>query len=121
MNITKTETNSLNATNKMDIAKEDYEDRVKKILTDYKKTANIPGFRKGHVPMGLIQKQYGKAVLLDEVNKLIQESLNSYITQEKLRSEEHTSELQSRPHLVCRLLLEKKKKKYIIKIVYSYQ
>src|SRR5690554_1971381 len=84
MNITKTETNSLNATLKLDIAKEDYEDRVKKILTDYKKTANIPGFRKGQVPMGMIQKQYGKAVLLDEINKLIQENLDKYLTEEKL-------------------------------------
>jgi len=84
MNITKTEINSLNATLKLDIAKEDYADRVKKILTDYRKTANIPGFRKGQVPMGMIQKQYGKAVLLDEINKLIQENLHKYLTEEKL-------------------------------------
>jgi trigger factor len=84
MNITKTEINSLNALLKLDIAKEDYEDRVKKILTDYRKTANIPGFRKGQVPMGMIQKQYGKAVLLDEINKLIQENLHKYLTEEKL-------------------------------------
>lgn len=84
MNITKTEINSLNATLKLDIAKEDYADRVKKILTDYRKTANIPGFRKGQVPMGMIQKQYGKAVLLDEINKLIQENLHKFLTEEKL-------------------------------------
>lgn len=84
MNITKKEIDSLNAVLTLDIAKEDYEARVKKILTDYKKTANIPGFRKGHVPMGMIQKQYGKAVLLDEVNKLIQENLHKYLTEEKL-------------------------------------
>lgn len=84
MNITKTEINSLNALLKLDIAKEDYEDRVKKILTDYRKTANIPGFRKGQVPMGMIQKQYGKAVLLDEINKLIQENLHKFLTEEKL-------------------------------------
>ncbi|MGB5652872.1 MAG: trigger factor, partial [Robiginitalea sp.] len=45
---------------------------------------NIPGFRKGQVPMGLIKKQYGKAVLVDEVNKLLQDNLNNYLTEEKL-------------------------------------
>ena len=84
MNITKKEVDSLNAVLTLDIAKEDYEGRVNKILTDYKKTANIPGFRKGHVPMGMIKKQYGRAVLLDEVNKLIQENLHKYLTEEKL-------------------------------------
>src|SRR5699024_10016622 len=49
-----------------------------------RKTANIPGFRKGRVPMGLVKKQYGQAVLVDEVNKLLQEKLNKYITEEKL-------------------------------------
>src|SRR5690606_31555056 len=58
--------------------------RVEKVLTNYRKTANIPGFRKGQVPMGMIKKQYGKGVLLEEINKIIQESLNKYITDEKL-------------------------------------
>ena len=76
MNITKQDIDSLNAILKVDISKDDYAPRVEKILTDYRKNANIPGFRKGHVPMGMIKMQYGKAVLLDEVNKLIQESLH---------------------------------------------
>lgn len=84
MNITKQDIDSLNAILKVDISKDDYAPRVEKILTDYRKNANIPGFRKGHVPMGMIKKQYGKAVLLDEVNKLIQESLHKYLTEEKL-------------------------------------
>src|SRR5690606_30596047 len=45
---------------------------------------NIPGFRKGHVPMHMVKKQYGKAVLVDEVNKLLQDALNKYLTEEKL-------------------------------------
>ena len=84
MNITRENVDALNAVVKVDIAKEDYGDKVEKILTDYRKTANIPGFRKGHVPMGMVKKQYGKAVLVDEVNKLLQDALNKYLTEEKL-------------------------------------
>ena len=84
MNITRENVDALNAVVKVDIAKEDYSDKVEKILVDYRKTANIPGFRKGHVPMGMVKKQYGKAVLVDEVNKLLQDALNKYLTEEKL-------------------------------------
>lgn len=84
MNITKEQIDALNAVVKVAITKEDYQDKVQAILEDYRKQANIPGFRKGHVPMGLIKKQYGKAVLVDEVNKLIQDNLNKYLTEEKL-------------------------------------
>src|SRR5690606_19473876 len=84
MNITRENVDALNAVVKVDIAKEDYSSKVEKILTDYRKTANIPGFRKGHVPMGMVKKQYGKAVLVDEVNKLLQDALNKYLIEEKL-------------------------------------
>lgn len=84
MNITKEQIDDLNAVVKVAITKDDYQDKVDTILKDYKKQANIPGFRKGQVPMGLIKKQYGKAVLVDEVNKLIQDNLNKYLTEEKL-------------------------------------
>ena len=84
MNITKEQIDNLNAVVKVAITKEDYQDKVDTILKDYKKQANIPGFRKGQVPMGLIKKQYGKAVLVDEVNKLLQDNLNKYLTEEKL-------------------------------------
>lgn len=84
MNITKEQIDNLNAVVKVAITKEDYQDKVNSILNDYRKQANIPGFRKGHVPMGLIKKQYGKAVLVDEVNKLLQDNLNKYLTEEKL-------------------------------------
>lgn len=84
MNITRENIDALNAVVKVDIAKEDYNDKVEKILSDYRKSANIPGFRKGHVPMTLVKKQYGKAVLVDEVNKLLQDALNKYLTEEKL-------------------------------------
>ncbi|TXE15435.1 trigger factor [Psychroserpens burtonensis] len=84
MNVTRENIDALNAVVKVDIAKEDYSDQVEKILTDYRKTANIPGFRKGHVPMTMVKKQYGKAVLVDEVNKLLQDALGNYLTEEKL-------------------------------------
>ncbi|MDT0689333.1 trigger factor [Salegentibacter sp. F188] len=84
MNITRENIDELNAIVKVDIAKEDYSGKVDKILKDYRKNANIPGFRKGHVPMGMVKKQYGKAVLVDEVNKLLQEGLNNYLKEEKL-------------------------------------
>lgn len=84
MNITRENSDALNAVVKVNITKEDYNDKVEKILQDYRKTANIPGFRKGHVPMGLVKKQYGKAVLVDEVNKMLQEALGKYLVEEKL-------------------------------------
>jgi len=84
MNITKKDIDKLNAVVTVDIKKEDYSEKVSTVLNNYRKTANIPGFRKGHVPMGMVQKQYGKAVLVEEVNKLLQDSLNTFLTEEKL-------------------------------------
>ncbi|MEQ3689982.1 MAG: trigger factor [Flavobacterium sp.] len=84
MNITRENVDALNAVVTVAISKEDYSGKVEKILADYRKNANIPGFRKGEVPAGMIKKQYGKAVLLDEVNKILQSSLNDYLVKEKL-------------------------------------
>ncbi len=84
MDIKLQNTDDLNAVITIDINKDDYQPKVDKILKDYRKTANIPGFRKGHVPLGLIKKQFGKSVMVDEVNKLLQETLNNYINEEKL-------------------------------------
>lgn len=84
MDITREQIDNLNAIVKVAITKNDYSDKVAEILNDYRKKANIPGFRKGHVPMGFVKKQYGKAVLVDEVNKLLQDALNKYLTEEKL-------------------------------------
>jgi trigger factor len=84
MNITREQIDALNAVVTVSVTKEDYKQKVDKVLQDYRKNASIPGFRKGAVPMSLIMKQYGKAVLLDEVNKLLQSSLNDYLAEEKL-------------------------------------
>jgi trigger factor len=84
MKITRKNTDALNAVLTIEVAKEDYAPQVEKALRQYAKTANIPGFRKGAVPFGMIQKQYGKGVMLEEVNKVIQENLNKYLQTEKI-------------------------------------
>ncbi|NNF32316.1 MAG: trigger factor [Flavobacteriaceae bacterium] len=84
MNITKKEIDSLNAVVTVEISKDDYSEKVDTILNDYRKNANIPGFRKGHVPMGMVKKQYGKAVLVDEVNKILQSELHKFLSEENL-------------------------------------
>lgn len=84
MDIKRDQVDALNAVVTVAITKADYQEKVDKVLQDYRKNASIPGFRKGAVPMSLIQKQYGKAVLLDEVNKILQSSLNDYLAGEKL-------------------------------------
>ncbi len=84
MNITKKEIDNLNAVVTVEISKEDYAPKVEQILKNYRKNANIPGFRKGHVPMGMVKKQYGTAVLVEEVNKLLQDNLHKFLTEEKL-------------------------------------
>ena len=84
MNITKESIDALNAVVKIEISEADYQDKVTEILKDYSKKANIPGFRKGKVPFGMVKKQYGKSIMIDEVNKLIQDSLNKFLTEEKL-------------------------------------
>src|ERR1043166_5407184 len=66
------------------INKEDYLPSFEKTLKDYSKKANIPGFRKGMVPAGLIKKMYGNSVFADEVLKSVEKELTDYMTKEKL-------------------------------------
>jgi trigger factor len=84
MNISKTNIDDLNAVVKLTIEKQDYEATVNETLKDYRKKANMPGFRKGMVPAGLIKKMYGKAVLAEEINKILSRELTKYIFDEKL-------------------------------------
>jgi len=79
MKITSNYIDKLNGKIIIEIAKKDYAEQVNSVLQKYSQTANVPGFRKGHVPMGLIKKQYGRAVIMDEVNKLIDKQLRDYI------------------------------------------
>src|SRR5690606_16201049 len=84
MNITRKNIDDLNAVVTVKVAKDDYAGSVEKVMANYRKTATIPGFRKGAVPMSLIKKQYGKAILLEEVNKVLQQNLNKYLQDEKI-------------------------------------
>ena len=84
MNITQENTNKLNAILNVNVEQADYTERVEKVLKDYRKQAKVDGFRPGMVPMGLIKKMYHTSVLVDEVNKLVSESLFSYLQENKV-------------------------------------
>ena len=84
MNITRENINELNAVLKVNIQKPDYEDKVETVLKDYRKKANIKGFRPGMVPIGLVRKMYSKAVQIDEINKIVTENIQKYLVDEKL-------------------------------------
>jgi trigger factor len=84
MNITKENVDDLNAVLKIEVKKADYDGNVEKVLRDYRKKANIKGFRPGMVPIGLIKKMYGKAVQIDEINKTVTENIQKYLTDEKI-------------------------------------
>jgi len=84
MNITRESIDDLNAVLKIQVEKADYDGNVEKVLRDYRKKANIKGFRPGMVPIGLIKKMYGKAVQIDEINKVVTENIQKYLTDEKI-------------------------------------
>jgi trigger factor len=84
MNIVKENIDNLNALLKVQIAKDDYDSKVTDVLKDYRRKASIPGFRPGKVPASLINRMYRKPVLVEEINKLVSESINKYIADEKL-------------------------------------
>lgn len=84
MNISRENIDDQNAVLTVNLTKEEVAPDVEKILKDYRKKAQIPGFRPGMVPMGMIKKMYGNAVLIDELNKKVSESLQNYFEEEKL-------------------------------------
>lgn len=84
MNITQEPIDALRAQVTVKLEKQDYEGRCEKILQHQRKQIVMPGFRKGKVPMDIVKKQYGKTVLADELNKLLSESLQKHITENKL-------------------------------------
>jgi len=79
MNVVEEKIDDLNAVLRVQVSPEDYAEKVSKTLNTYRKQANIPGFRPGKIPMGVIQKKYGKSVLAEELNKVVNESLNNFI------------------------------------------
>ncbi len=84
MNITKEENGTLTALVHINLKEEDYIEKVNQQLKKYRKDARMPGFRPGMVPMGMIKKMYGKAVLADEVNKAVSDALNNYLYENKI-------------------------------------
>jgi len=79
MNIVKKDLDQNNAILTLSIEKADYSEKVDKKLRETRKKANVPGFRPGMVPAGLIKKMYGKAMLAEEINKLVSDNLYNYI------------------------------------------
>ena len=86
MNIVRKDLDQNNAVVTLRIEKVDYAEKVDKTLRDYRKKANIPGFRPGMVPAGLVKKLYGKAILAEEINKLVSENLYNYIHENNINS-----------------------------------
>lgn len=84
MNIVRKDVDAINTTIGIQISKVDYEEKAEKQLKEYRKKANIPGFRPGMVPIGLIKKMYGKAIMAEEINKIISDSLMNYIKENNL-------------------------------------
>jgi len=84
MNITQEKTGNLNAVVKIKIAPADYTAKVDKAIKDQAKKAQLPGFRKGMVPAAHIKKMYGKSILVEEVNNLLNDTLSNYIAEQKL-------------------------------------
>lgn len=84
MNISLQNVNNVSAVLTVQIEKADYQVQVDKSLKTLRQRVNMPGFRKGMVPMGLIKKQYGVSVLIEEVDKLMQEKVGEYIRENKV-------------------------------------
>jgi len=84
MNVVQEKVDKLNAILKVQIQADDYQSKVKSTLEDYRKKAKVPGFRPGHVPLGMIKKQYGKNVLAEELNKISNDGLYKYIQDESI-------------------------------------
>ena len=86
MNIVRKDHDSVSATLTISIEKADYSEKVEKTLRDYRKKANIPGFRPGMVPMGLLKKMYGKSILGEEINKMLSDELYNYIRENNINT-----------------------------------
>ena len=85
MNITKTDLDPTRTVLKIQIGKEDYEPKIQKALKEYQHKINLKGFRQGMVPTGIIKKMYGKSILVEEINKIVIDSLFKFISENKLK------------------------------------
>ena len=89
MKVTKEATGDLTAVLRIDISSEDYANKVEEQLKNYRKKANVPGFRPGQVPMGMIKKLYEKSLRAEEIQKLLTDSMYDFIESEKIRTLGH--------------------------------
>ena len=85
MNIQFENPDKVNGLLTLTIEKSDYAEKVEKTLKDYRKRAQVPGFRPGQAPMGMIQRQYGMSVKVDEINRLLNEKIYEYIHENKIQ------------------------------------
>ena len=85
MNISQEKIDNLNTVVTINIKPEDYQPRVEKAIKDHAKKAKIPGFRPGMVPPSHIKKMYGKSILVDEVNNMLSDTLNSYLEEQQMQ------------------------------------
>lgn len=85
MNIVREHTDELNAVLKVQVSPEDYKSAVENALKRHSRQMNMPGFRKGMVPVNLVRKMYGKSVLADELNRIVSESVDKYINEQNLQ------------------------------------
>lgn len=85
MNVTATNHDEVSALLTVTLDKSDYKDKVEKQLINYAKNAQVPGFRKGKVPLSMVRKQYEAGIAFEEINKQVSEALNNYVTDNKLR------------------------------------
>ncbi len=84
MNISQEKIDELNAVLKVEVSAEDYHAKVEKVLKDHQKKMNIPGFRPGKVPFSVVKKMYGKAIMVDEINKIVIDSMYNYLGQNNI-------------------------------------
>lgn len=85
MKITQSKAKKMMANIKIEVSENDYSEKVNDVLKKYRKDAVVPGFRKGKTPMSIIEKQYKTSIVVDEVNKVLQDSLYKHITENKLK------------------------------------
>lgn len=85
MNISFENPDKINGLLTIVVEESDYKADVEKTLKDYRKRANVPGFRPGQVPMGMVKRQYGTAVKVDVVNKFLGEQLQKYVVDNKIK------------------------------------
>ena len=85
MKVTFENPDKVNGLMTLTVEEADYTEKVEKQLKDYRKRANIPGFRPGQVPMGMVRRQYGNAVKVDVINNLLGEEIYKYVRENKVQ------------------------------------